>query len=134
MDNLIHQLDKLNGDYSDYKKSTNKPNAFQTFFGMHHTLTWQFEASDLRLAAWKQLKNMLSDLSDDDKLTLVQHAMKLDLFKEHRSNYAMTKNTKNTFTINVLIELEKEIKAQKNLKDEEFIDKFSIYPFSKNPK
>lgn len=117
------KLNKLNAHFLNEKNKLNLPNAVQTFFGMNNTFTWQSKADELRKSAWFDLRMMLIDAqSQKDKIPLIDYALTLPLFTEHRSNYEFTKNTEKTFAERMLLELKTEIENHMKQSQREAIE------------
>lgn len=109
-DNFIQHLTTQNLTYELRKSTHNNPGNIAKFFGFHHTNKWQEEAYTLRKNALQELRKELSTLTkDQDKLDVINHAMTLPLFNEHRHNYSFTKLTADTTAIDILKEEKRKI-------------------------
>jgi hypothetical protein len=87
----LTQLNELNATYLNEKqKDEYKPYAWATFFGWKNTLAWQDKAQELRIHARNQLLNDTRRMNKTDNNKFIEHAVTLEIFKEHRSNYLNT--------------------------------------------
>ena len=99
----FEKLSSLNSTYLQLKN-----NPAHTFFGWKHSLDWQTEAKVQRDAALIELRNKLKLLSDDSqRLIMIEYALTLPLFNQHRSNYL--RDTANTSAVKDIIKMKASI-------------------------
>lgn len=90
---LTQRLEELNTEYlAEKAKDEYKPYEWlQKTFGWKNTFAWQSKAEDLRISARNELEYEVRRMNNTEKNNkLIDHAVTLGIFNEHRSNYLNT--------------------------------------------
>lgn len=111
-------LNKLNLSFQELYNNKAADSLYQTLFG-------KTSLYDERMKGWNVLVSDLRILDrDEDKLNLIEHALTLDLFTRHRSDYIITGAFGNTFTMNMINILKETL--EKRIRGEDTEDEFKI--------
>lgn len=96
---IKRNLQQSESAYHQAKVTNNKPNAFEKLF-ITNTFAWQTRAHELRQKALDDFLEILEPMDAANKIRLIDYALQLDLFSEHRSNYPIAKETQAVKTLN----------------------------------